>query len=83
MIHDLKTWPQFWYAVERGEKTFEIRNGDDRVYQRGDLLRLRMWDPEAMDYVPGYVLTVEVTYVSHGPPFLPPGLWVLAIKRIA
>lgn len=38
--HILKTLPQYWDAVERGEKTFEIRR-DDRGFQRGDTVVLR------------------------------------------
>lgn len=45
MIHELKTWPEFWDAVDRGEKTFEVRR-DDRGFQVGDTLWLHRWQPE-------------------------------------
>jgi len=38
-IHELKTLPVYFDAVERGEKTFEIRR-DDRGFQKGDTIRL-------------------------------------------
>ena len=38
--HVLKTLPEYWDAVERGEKTFEVRR-DDRGFQRGDTVVLR------------------------------------------
>jgi len=38
--HVLKTTPDMWYAVESGEKNFEVRR-DDRGFQRGDILVLR------------------------------------------
>ena len=38
--HILKTVDHYWYAVERGDKNFEVRR-DDRGFQRGDVLVLR------------------------------------------
>lgn len=43
--HFLKTWPAYWMAVERGDKTFEVRK-NDRAYQAGDTLMLQYFDPE-------------------------------------
>lgn len=39
VVHTLKTLPVYFDAVERGEKTFEIRR-DDRGFQKGDTVRL-------------------------------------------
>lgn len=44
MIHELKTWPEFFDAIDRGEKTFEVRR-DDRGFQVGDTLALQRWRP--------------------------------------
>ena len=30
MTHELKTIPQYWDAVKRGEKTFEVRRDEAR-----------------------------------------------------
>lgn len=38
--HVLKTLPDYWRAIERGDKNFEVRR-DDRGFQRGDVLVLR------------------------------------------
>jgi hypothetical protein len=38
--HELKTWPQYFDAVARGEKNFEVRR-DDRGFQKGDILELQ------------------------------------------
>lgn len=47
LAHELKTLPAAWDAVNRGEKTFEVRK-NDRFFQRGDLvLLLRFPDPGA------------------------------------
>lgn len=42
--HKLKIWPRMFEAVQRGDKTFEIRK-NDRDYQTGDTLVLEEWDP--------------------------------------
>jgi len=45
--HDLKTWPEFFEAIIKGTKTFEIRK-NDRFYQVGDTLRLREYNIRAV-----------------------------------
>jgi hypothetical protein len=44
MKHALKTWPQYFAAVEAGRKDFEIRK-DDRGFDVGDELVLQEWCP--------------------------------------
>lgn len=58
--HELKTWPEFFGAIETGAKTFEVRF-DDRGMEVGDTLVLREWDPSACYYT-GKSLRVLVTY---------------------
>jgi hypothetical protein len=43
--HELKSWPEFFQPVMRGEKTAELRL-NDRNYQVGDILLLQEWEPE-------------------------------------
>lgn len=45
MHHELKTHPDYFQAVKRGEKPFELRQ-DDRPYAVGDTLILREWDAD-------------------------------------
>lgn len=40
--HELKTWPDFYDAVERGDKVFEVRK-NDRFFQKGDEVVLVKW----------------------------------------
>lgn len=78
-VHDLKTWPEFYVAVESGEKTFELRE-DDRGYRVGDFLRLKEYLPEPKRYT-GKELVVQVTYLVAGPLFgVEPGHVCMAIK---
>lgn len=39
VVHEVKCWPAYFDAIERGEKTFDVRR-DDRGYQKGDVLEL-------------------------------------------
>lgn len=63
MIHELKTWPEYFEAVLVGTKTFEYRQ-NDRNFRVGDSLRLREWDPfrEGDDRYTGRDTLRTVTY---------------------
>lgn len=67
MYHELKTWPEYFQAVECGKKPFELRK-NDRNYQADDLLILKEFDPAAQDYTGRWAIC-RVTYVLHGPGF--------------
>jgi hypothetical protein len=85
--HILKTLPDYWDAIERGEKPFEVRR-DDRGFQKGDVLVLRRltknvgekWVPEYRD---GYRdLHRKITYVLTGGQFgIEPGFVVMGLKK--
>ncbi len=80
MIHELKCWPDYYWPMWAKKKTFEVRKGEDRKYEAGDVLKIKLWDPAMKEYVPDHVLTFDVTYVMHGGPWLPGDVWVLGIK---
>lgn len=43
-VHHLKTWPTYFQAIKRGDKTFELRL-NDRDFREGDTLFLQEWNP--------------------------------------
>jgi hypothetical protein len=61
MIHRLKTWPGYYWAVVSGKKTFEVRK-NDRLFNKGDILILQEYEPGDKAYT-GQECEVIVTYV--------------------
>lgn len=77
-VHELKTWPQFFEAVARGEKTFEARK-DDRNFAVGDALILREWSE---GHFTGKNIVRVITYKLSDPDFgVQPGWCVLALGK--
>ena len=58
--HELKIRPEYYDAILRREKTFELRK-DDRGYAVGDKLRLRKYVP-SLGYT-GATISADVSYV--------------------
>jgi len=81
--HELKCWPEPFEAIQRGDKTFELRR-DDRGFALGDTLVLREYKPEGGypgTYTGRQTTRSTVTYILHGGRFgLPPDLCVMAIR---
>jgi len=73
MIHELKTWPEYFQAIVSGDKTFELRK-NDRNFQTGDHLKLMeympcghgVYTPRSIGYYTGAFVTMKVTYVLQG-----------------
>ena len=61
MEHELKCWPEYFQAVQSGEKTFEVRRFD-RPFAVGDILLLREWDPKSGDYT-GREIRCRISYL--------------------
>lgn len=80
-VHWLKTLPTYFAAVERGDKTFEVRR-DDRGFQRGDVLVLWRYDPMhpvPQDQAPRVIR--HISYVLTGGQFgIEPGYVVLGLQ---
>lgn len=89
-IHELKCWPAYFAAIERGDKLFEVRR-DDRGFQKGDILNLLEFDPRPDPLsgvrpigMTGNAMQVEVTYVLTGGQFgIEPGYVVMGIRHLA
>jgi hypothetical protein len=64
MTHSLKTWPEYYKAVESGAKNFEVRR-NDRPFKVGDTLLLQEWDNIRGMYT-GEEVRKEVTYILKG-----------------
>lgn len=79
-VYKLKCWPEYFNAISSGEKTFDVRQGNDRLYKVGDMLHFQEYDPKTSGYT-GRALMRRVTYVMHGKPFLPDDFWVLSFGK--
>jgi hypothetical protein len=85
--HTLKCWPQYFDAISRGEKPFEVRR-DDRGYQKGDVLVLQRTRPDLTFEVeydsrgkPAYELRRTITYILTGGHFgIEPGYVVMGLE---
>lgn len=60
-VHELKTWPPYFDAIDSGVKTFDVRY-DDRGFRVGDRLRFREWRQAEQTYT-GWVVERSVSYV--------------------
>lgn len=67
MIHELKTWPEYFEEVFMGHKTFEVRKYD-REFKEGDHLILKEFNPHILEYT-GRECARVVTYILHGGQF--------------
>jgi hypothetical protein len=61
--HRLKCWPVFFEKILIGEKRHDLRRCTDRMFNIGDVLELREFDPKSEQFT-GRVQSVEVTYIT-------------------
>ncbi len=84
MLHELKTWEEYFRLVESGEKPFELRK-NDRGFLTGDELLLREYNPHNQNYT-GRTLRRKITYVLKGSEAedfgLKPGFCVMGLEEI-
>jgi hypothetical protein len=72
--HDLKIWPVYFEEAVAGRMPFSIRDNLGRGFQKGDLVDLWEWDPNAapvvgidgedLRYTGRCIPNVEITYVE-------------------
>lgn len=76
MIHELKILPDYFNAVIKGEKTFEIRK-NDRPFQTGDMLALNEFDGQ---YYTGNSCLVYIDYILNDSEYVKKDMVVMSIK---
>lgn len=88
IIHNLKCWPEFFNAILRGDKTFDIRF-NDRDFRSGQEIVLKEWVPndiEHSDRSPGYtgrILHRKINYTLTGEQFgIKEGFIILNLRTI-
>jgi hypothetical protein len=64
MIHELKTWENYFQLTADGIKTFELRK-NDRNFQAGHELLLNEYDKETERYT-GRKLHFKISYILEG-----------------
>ena len=79
MVHQLKTWPEYYKEVVNGNKTFEVRK-NDRDFKVGDYLALKEFDPD--NGFTKEMCIVRVTYILDKQPFVPEGYVVMGFKML-
>ena len=77
--HELKILPEYFEAVERGDKKFECRI-NDRGYKVGDTLILRRWHSVIQVY--SDELECKVTYILDDIQFTQPDYVIMSIEVI-
>ena len=77
MEHELKVIEPYYSAVKRGDKTFEIRN-NDRGFQQGDIVNLRLFCPTEKKYIGNEVISKRIVYMTNYNQL--PGYVVFSIK---
>lgn len=78
MIHELKTIPEYFEAIIKGEKLFEIRK-EDRGYKVGDLLALNEYDSIKNIYT-GRSCLVYIDYILSNSIYCKDGYITMSIK---
>lgn len=75
--HSLKTFPEYFNAVENGTKPFEVRK-NDRNYQVGDTLHLQEYSNGAYT---GREIAKKICYILDNPAFCKDGYVVLGLAN--
>ncbi len=76
MIHELKILPDYFNAVIKGEKSFEILK-NDRPFHKGDLLALNEFDGQ---YYTGNSCLVYIDYILNDSEYVKKDMLVMSIK---
>lgn len=63
-VHTLKSWPEFFEPVFKGEKTYELRR-NDRDFHVGEDLLLQEYEPKSNTYT-GREVRAEIKHMLLG-----------------
>lgn len=68
-VHELKTWPGYYEDIITGRLPFSVRSNEGRGFQKGDIVKLQEWDPNAPEVsgtskYTGRSVELEITYVE-------------------
>ena len=77
--HRLKTWPEYYNAIIRGDKSFEVRR-NDRGFETGDVVELMEWNPATKQYT-GRSTTFEIGFIIDSDFGLQSGFCAFSLKR--
>lgn len=75
-IHELKIMPEYFEAINKGVKTFELRI-NDRGFNVGDEIMFKEWD--GSNYT-GRFLKKQVSYILKNYPGIVDGYAILSLK---
>lgn len=76
--HYLKIKPEYYRAIEKGEKSFEVRN-NDRDFQKWDVLHLQEYC--GGEYT-GREIIADVPYILNDPNYCKEGYVVMQLANI-
>mgnify|MGYP002526667840 CR=1 FL=1 len=76
--HYIKIKPEYYRAIERGEKNFEVRF-NDRDYKKYDVLHLQEW--VGGEYTRREI-TADVSYILDDPDYCKDGFVVMGLTNI-
>jgi hypothetical protein len=79
MVHELKTWPEFFDPVFQGKKNFELRF-DDRRFEVGDELHLREYVPATNQYT-GREARKTISYILRSSRRLERGYVIMSFRN--
>lgn len=83
MTHTLKTWPEYFKAIESGDKNFDLRKAD-RLFAVGDTLVLQEFDTDygytgkELIYLISYILREGESAAVQG---IKKGFCILGLKE--
>ena len=97
MVHAVKVLPEYFLALVRGDKTFEVRE-KDRLYAVGDCLAVNEFVPdEQVDiysslpdsfrrtsggYYTGECLIFLITYILDNPEYCVKNMVILGLRKV-